>query len=469
VDLVGRLLGNHKLLARVGKGGMGAVYQAEHQVIGRLVAIKVLHERTAADRQMVERFFDEARAANRVRHPGIVDIHDCGFEPEVGPYLVMEYLEGESLGQRLQAAGRLPVEEVAAVVARVADVLDTVHAKGIVHRDLKPDNIFLSGPEGQIKVLDFGVALLAQRPGGRLTSERQVFGTPHYMSPEQCAGAAGVDHRTDIYALGVIAYELLAGQPPFDDPGDGKIMAMHQYEPTPSLRAQNPAVTSAQEQVIERALAKEPLERHASAGAFSRALAEVVWPNGVPESIYNPPWLDSPTRALPVLRADDEPLPIPPTLTPGTDPSPERDTVVDRHRPVELGYSSRCPSCTGNPLVPVTLGSVEVDTCGHCRGVWFDQGEVAQVAGESLGADGSLGTGKHMALASQLGRRVESTEMCCPACEEPLATYIFEEHRLEVELCELCGGVWLDHGELAQLQRARARGILEQLLGRTLG
>jgi serine/threonine protein kinase len=461
VDLVGRCLGNHKLLARVGQGGMGAVYQAEHQVIGRLVAIKVLHERTAADRQMVERFFDEARAANRVRHPGIVDIHDCGFEPEVGPYLVMEYLEGESLGERLQAVGSLPVEEVAAVVARVADVLDTVHAKGIVHRDLKPDNIFLSGPEGQIKVLDFGVALLAWRPGGRLTGERQVFGTPHYMSPEQCAGAAGVDHRTDIYALGVIAYELLAGQPPFDDPGDGKVMAMHQYEPTPSLCAQNPAVTTAQEQVIERALAKEPLERYASAGAFARALAEAAWPDGVPEGIYNPPWLASPTRALPVLRSDDEPIPA--TLQPETNPSPQRDTAVDRHRPAELGYSSRCPSCTGHPLVPVTLGSVEVDTCGNCRGVWFDQGEVAQVAGESLGV------GQHAALASQLGRRVESTEMICPACEEPLATYVFEEHKLEVELCELCGGVWLDHGELAQLQRVNARGILEQLLGRSLG
>jgi len=448
---------------------MGAVYQAEHQVIGRLVAIKVLHQRTAADRQMVERFFDEARAANRVRHPGIVDIHDCGYEPEVGPYLVMEYLEGESLGARLQAAGPLPVEEVAAIVARVADVLDTVHAKGIVHRDLKPDNIYLTAPGDQVKVLDFGVALLAERPGGRLTGARQVFGTPHYMSPEQCAGAAGVDHRTDIYALGVIAYELLTGAPPFDDPGDGKIMAMHQYELPPPLshqaRVATPEIATAVEQVIERVLAKEPRERYPSAGAFARALAAAAWPHGVPESVRHPAWLSAPTRALPVLPPDDEPLPIPDTLMPGTDRSPSgRDTDADRHRPVEMGYASRCPSCTIHPLVPVALGSVEVDTCGHCHGIWFDHGEVARVADESLGA------GRPGALASKLGRRIESTEMRCPACEEPLVTYVFEEHGpLEVELCEVCGGVWLDHGELAQLQRVRARGLLEQLLNRKLG
>lgn len=412
---------------------MGTVYLAEHLVIGRKAAIKVLHEGTSADASTVAQFFDEARAANKVHHPGIVDIHDCGCDPEVGPYLVMEYLEGESLGDALRREGALSLPETVRVVALVADILEAVHGRGIVHRDLKPDNILLTEP-GQLKVVDFGVAQLAHRPQGT----HRLMGTPHYMAPEQCAGEE-VDHRTDIYALGVITYEVLTGLPPFDNRDHRKVMALHQHEPPPPPSAINPVVPAPVERVVLRALEKKPAMRFASVWEFAVELAQAAR-EPLPERTP----LGTPHARRPIATSETW------------------DTIREPAEPAPVQVLRPCPHCRTQMLQPVRFNEVELDLCPTCRGVWFDQGEEREVALHSMGEDPTF-----RELATELGQRLDATQMRCPCCEEPLATYrftLFDE--LELEICELCGGLWLEHGEMAQIQRSRAEQVVRHLAGR---
>jgi len=441
VDLIGKQLGNHRIVSCLGVGGMGTVYLAEHLVIGRKAAIKVLHERTGADEKTVSRFFDEARAANKVQHRGIVDIYDCGHDEEIGPYLVMEYLEGEPLGELLRSEGYIGIPEAARIIVGVADVLQAVHDQGIVHRDLKPDNIFLVN-DGHIEVLDFGVAQLARVPAANEAPVSRVMGTPHYMSPEQCTGAPGVDHRTDIYALGVIAYEMLTGLPPFDNRDHRKILAMHLSEPPPPPSAINPIIPPSVEHAILQALAKQPDERFPSVWDFASELARVAG-------------IGTPERTLPAVAAK--------RLAPTPQAKKPRDTLRNpvpptAAAPVEI-MRRNCPQCQGHPMQPVKFGDVELDVCPECRGVWFDQGEEIEMAHQSLGEDPRV-----RELASELGERVRVTTMRCPCCEEPLVCYRFPQHEdLEVEICELCGGLWLEHGEVAHVQRSRAEQLVRQI------
>lgn len=442
VDLIGRQLGNYRIVSCLGVGGMGAVYLAEHLVIGRKAAIKVLHERTGADDETVSQFFDEARAANKVHHRGIVDIYDCGHDEEIGPYLVMEYLEGESLGELLRREGYIAIPEAAHIIVGVADVLQAVHDQGIVHRDLKPDNIFLAS-DGHIEVLDFGVAQLARVSASDTAPAGRVKGTPHYMSPEQCTGASGVDHRTDIYALGVIVYEMLTGLPPFDNRDPRKILMMHLSEPPPPPSAVNPIIPPSAEHVILRSLAKQPDQRFVSVWELASELARVAG-------------IGTPERTLPAAEANQH-APTPPAKKP-------RDTLRNpvpptAAAPVEI-LRRTCPQCEGRPMQPVGFGDVELDVCPTCRGVWFDRGEEIDMARQSLGEDPRI-----RELASELGERVRVTSMRCPCCEEPLVCYRFPQHEdLEVEICELCGGLWLEHGEVAHVQRSRAEQLVKQIV-----
>jgi serine/threonine protein kinase len=280
------MLGSYKVVARLGEGGMGAVYLAEHQAIGRKAAIKVLHPQFAAQPRVVERFFNEARAANQIHHPGIVEIFDLGQEQEIGVYLVMELLEGESLHTRLKRRLKLPCEEVASLVSRVAGAVGAAHARGIIHRDLKPDNVFvLPDPDHpsreRVKVLDFGIAKL-EAEGGAGTRTGAVLGTPAYMSPEQCHGAKHVDARADIYSLGIITYEALTGALPFQATGFGELVAKHMYAPPPPLRDKNPAVPPTVEAVVLKALAKEPELRQQSMEEFADTLVRVTQESGAP-------------------------------------------------------------------------------------------------------------------------------------------------------------------------------------------
>jgi serine/threonine-protein kinase len=282
-SLIGKVVGTWKLVARLGEGGMGEVYLAEHQSIGRKAAVKVLHPAYAAQPAVVERFFNEARAANRVKHPSIIEVWDYGQSPDVGVYFVMEFLEGESLQTRLKRRLKLPPAEMASVLSRVASAVGAAHKAGIIHRDLKPDNVFIlpdsDHPTGErVKVLDFGIAKLGGDGalGGSQTRTGSVMGTPIYMSPEQCHGAKGVDARTDVYSLGVMAYEALCGRPPFIAQGFGEMLAKHLSQAPTPLREVEPSVPAKMDQVVLRALAKDPDERWPSMEAFGAALIDAV-------------------------------------------------------------------------------------------------------------------------------------------------------------------------------------------------
>ncbi len=195
------------------------------------------------------RFFNEARAVSAIQHPGIVELYDFGYMDDGSAYIVMELLRGETLASRIAGRGRLTEAEALAIVRGIAGALGAVHAKGIVHRDIKPENLFLvPDPEAaageRVKVLDFGIAKLTDDPGAlSQTSTHAMFGTPMYMSPEQCRGAGQVDHRADLYALGCVLFEMLAGVPPFVSEGAGEVIGAHLHVAPPALRTLVPEVS----------------------------------------------------------------------------------------------------------------------------------------------------------------------------------------------------------------------------------
>ncbi len=263
--MVGESIGSFEIVSQLGQGGMGVVYLAQHKRIARKVAIKVLLPQLSHDVEIVERFFTEARATSMIRHPGLVEISDCDVLPNGSAYIVMELLEGESLGNHLASQGRLPVARALIAARNIADALAAAHAQNIVHRDLKPDNVFLMPPTAAspapIKILDFGIAKLMDAGGGHKTRTGILLGTPVYMSPEQCRGASTVDHRTDIYAFGCLLYEMLIGHPPFRGEGFGELIQAHLMVTPERLRALDPTIPPALDDLVARMLAKSPDER----------------------------------------------------------------------------------------------------------------------------------------------------------------------------------------------------------------
>src|SRR3954469_12711669 len=256
--MIGETFGNYRVSELIGEGGMGVVYLAEHPGIGRRAAIKILRPGLTDNVEITKRFFNEARAANAIHHPGIVEVYDCGTLPSGTAYIVMELLEGENLAARLRRVGRLPLADARRVAAQTASALAAAHAAGIVHRDLKPDNLFLVPDDRDtsaemVKVLDFGIAKLGQdasRTSSVRTRTGSVMGAPAYMSPEQCRGTREIDHRTDIYALGVILFEMVCGRAPFISEGFGEIIHLHISAAPPSPRSINPAIPEDLERLI---------------------------------------------------------------------------------------------------------------------------------------------------------------------------------------------------------------------------
>jgi eukaryotic-like serine/threonine-protein kinase len=280
VSLAGQTIGNYKVVRQIGEGGMGVVYLAEHPVIGRKVAIKLLHTSFAKDSETVARFFNEARAIHVIAHPNIVEIMDFGQTTDGQPYFIMEFLSGEPLADRI-ARGPVPVTEAVAIVSQICEALQAAHDKRIVHRDLKPHNVFLldQGPRPTVKILDFGVAKMSTgwdtaQSGGHSVKTRtgSLMGTPLYMSPEQCRGSGKLDHRTDIYSLAVILFEMISGRPPFLAEGVGELFAMHMLEPAPSLSEFAPRTPPYVVRAVERALAKDLDDRFPTMTAFREAL-----------------------------------------------------------------------------------------------------------------------------------------------------------------------------------------------------
>ncbi|MEM9491698.1 MAG: serine/threonine-protein kinase, partial [Myxococcota bacterium] len=279
--MIGKKIGSYKLVGELGAGGMGRVYEAQHTLLGHNVAIKVLLDHYSNNEMVVERFFREAKAAARIRHPGLVEILDFGYTDEGPAYIVMELLKGEGLRQRIERFGRLHEKETLHLSQQLANVLITTHAAHIVHRDLKPDNIFLI-PDAEshsgirVKLLDFGVAKLTDLPeDASKTTTGTILGSPLYMSPEQCSGSGAVDHRADIYSLGCVMYHMLCGRPPFVARGSGQLIAQHIYEPPVPLTRFEPSVRSEVENLVMQCLVKDPDRRFASMAEVEQALLAV--------------------------------------------------------------------------------------------------------------------------------------------------------------------------------------------------
>jgi serine/threonine protein kinase len=266
----GGRVGKYELKDKLGQGTFGLVFVARDTELDRDVAIKVLNPSHQTNNELFQRFLQEARATARIRHPGIVTVFDCGkVGTSIGDaaYLVLELLEGESLTSRLARSGKLPPATAVEVARQIASALDAAHRAQVLHRDLKPDNVYLvpdpAVPAGErVKVLDFGLARVG---AGRHTQMNTVFGTPRYMAPEQCRSAAHVDHRSDIYALGCILFELITGRTPFD--GDlRQILHAHQQVTPPRARQLTPEISQALDDLIAQMLAKDPNARPQSMG-----------------------------------------------------------------------------------------------------------------------------------------------------------------------------------------------------------
>ena len=270
-----RALGtSYTLEGEIGRGGMGVVFNARDERLKRQVAVKVLPPDLAFREEIRLRFLREAETAARLSHPHIVPIHSVGEGPDGLVYFVMAYVDGESLGAKLKRRGRLPPDEARRIMLETADALGAAHAFGIIHRDVKPDNILLEGSRGRVVVTDFGIAKALSSTTGSttLTATGVAIGTPHYMSPEQAAGDREIDGRSDIYSLGVVAYQMLAGELPFQAPTVPGILMKQITERAPLVTDRRPEVPEDLAACVMRSLEKDPEDRWPTADALRRAL-----------------------------------------------------------------------------------------------------------------------------------------------------------------------------------------------------
>jgi serine/threonine-protein kinase len=267
------MVGSFRVQRMLGRGGMGAVYLAEHPVIGSRVAIKFLHESLASNAELVGRFYDEARAVNLIGHENIVAVYDLALLPPSRYYIVMEYLEGMTLAA-LVRQGPVPQDLALDVLTQLTGALQAAHERGVIHRDLKPENVFLvrrHDSQHFVKLVDFGIAKLGDRAGGSHTAAGMIVGTPEYMAPEQCDNRA-VDARTDVYALGVMAYEVATGHLPFTARGIAQVLlAQLRQAPAPPHELR-PDIHPAFERAILKALEKRPEDRYPDMRAMGEAL-----------------------------------------------------------------------------------------------------------------------------------------------------------------------------------------------------
>ncbi|CAN5509410.1 hypothetical protein BH09MYX1_BH09MYX1_33280 [soil metagenome] len=292
----------------LGEGGTGTVYEVRHVTLGRAAAMKVLRADLAQEPELGARFLQEAQATAAIKHPGVVSILDFGRLPDARPYFVMELLVGQTLADALHRGGPAPVKSAVTIAVRIAEALAAAHAAGVVHRDLKPENIYLVGgvkEDAEVRVVDFGAAVILGR--SRLTKKGIVFGTPHYMAPEQAAGH-DVDHRTDVYAIGILLYEMLTGRVPFEGDNYMGILTQHMFaEPTPPsrVRPERANELGILEAVVLRALAKDPDARFASMDDLATTLRATLVP-GRADAPTDPPMLPRKPSSPRAIEGDQE-------------------------------------------------------------------------------------------------------------------------------------------------------------------
>jgi len=361
--LAGRVLdGKYELLNRIGQGGMGSVYRARRVHIGDEVAVKLLHSQLVSDESLVERFRREARAAAQLHHPNVVTIHDFGEArgPEGFVYIVMELVRGTSLRELLRREGRLPAARAVSLMRDICAGVSAAHRRGIVHRDLKPDNVIVAPPDEdhdseRVKVVDFGIAKLRDMAAdGTLTQAGAVVGTPFYMSPEQCRGEH-LDPRSDVYSLGAMLFEMLAGSPPFTASNASGVIIKHVSEPPPPLPAELNVPASLRD-AVARALSKEPAARQLDAAEFARdmqaAAAGAATPAPTPKETLFP--TDAPPARV-------VPAPGPAAAPPPRRPNVEQETrAVVRQTPPPLPEPPRRRGSRASLVVGVLVGGLIV-------------------------------------------------------------------------------------------------------------
>jgi serine/threonine protein kinase len=307
--LLGQTLAEKYLVEQlIKRGGMGAVYRGKHVMMDKTVAIKVLRPALAGDDVIVARFSREAKAASRISHPHAVSVTDFGEAENGVVFLVMEYLDGRTLKDIIRSEGPLPLDRAVEIVRQVSGALDAAHQQGVIHRDLKSDNIMLSQTNGGdwAKVLDFGIAKIQQPEGARdndITAANLVIGTPQYMSPEQCSQSGPIDARSDIYSLGVILFEMLVGHVPFTGESPTVIMMRQVQDEPPSVLSERPELPASVDNLVKKALAKQPIDRFQTAGALLAALTSAAL--DADSATVMPPVADTVANA-PIAALDDD-------------------------------------------------------------------------------------------------------------------------------------------------------------------
>jgi serine/threonine protein kinase len=366
---VGDTVGNYHITATLGAGGMGTVFLAEHPVIGSKVALKAIHSQFAGSAEAFARFVNEAKAVNQIGHDHIIDITDFGATPSGDHYFMMEYLEGDSLADAISREGPFPPARALSIAAQIADALGASHSHGVIHRDLKPENVFLIVRDGVadfVKVLDFGLAKLTN-PDDLPTYESRagaVMGTAYYMAPEQCEGLPQLDGRADVYALGVILFEMLTGMVPFGGDGFVPILVKQVSVPPPAARSIIPSLPPALDSILFRSLAKHPTRRFQTMGEFREALLD---PEGYaatdPAPAGSSPDLAARVREASPMARTRERRANQPDVRPLEDPGLGQSSFRDSAGEIwtrEESTTSRANSRRRRTVVLLTVGAIAV-------------------------------------------------------------------------------------------------------------
>jgi len=447
---IGTLLAGRYVIEEViGEGGMATVYRARHKLVDRPVAVKIMNPMLASDAIVRERFRREARSAQKLAHPNIIEIFDQGDTEDGTCYIVMELLQGESLAAVI-SRGKMPVDRAVHVMSQIARALARAHDLEVIHRDLKPENIFLSRREDGsdlVKLLDFGIA--KSRQDSRLTGQGELFGTPQYMAPERILGNE-VGGSSDIYALGVVFYEMLTGELPFNAPDVATFFVKHMNEPPPSPRKKNADVPEALDELVRKMLAKDPKDRPVDAHRIHQDLLEVL----KLREVAAPP------------KADEEPLsvPAPVTLAAGAaDQWARRIFVLEQMLARAYGAKQRAPGeLTGlleevNDVTRkvVALRSTGLEAQRELEAIDLRGREKRSQLGhaaDQLGVDASKAKEELRAAREALERAAED-------CKKARAR--FESTHKEIVIWEGRSGFLEPWADLAQAYRASADAVDE--------